>query len=48
VLGIQNNPELAATFSKQGQFESATFDRALQLIRDHRLSRRRVRSRPGK
>jgi geranylgeranyl pyrophosphate synthase len=34
VLGIQNNPELAAMFSKQGQFEGAAFDRALQLIRD--------------
>jgi hypothetical protein len=47
VLGIQSNSELAAMFSKQGQFEGATFDRAPQLIRDHRSSRRRVRSRPG-
>jgi len=34
VLGIQDSPELSAMFSKQGQFEGATFDRALQLIRD--------------
>jgi hypothetical protein len=34
VLGIQSNPELAAMFGKQRQFEGTTFDRALQLIRD--------------
>ncbi len=37
MLGIQSKSKLAAMFSKQGQFEGATFDRAPQLIRDHQI-----------